>query len=234
MIRLFCIECNSFAKVHARSEFYLNVHTHAHTYVHAQYHKKNYNRILRLFQWLPSLSHTQLRALIHDKLSHLIHDKSSEGQIEMRKLREKRRPKKRKEGGRASGAARERHLTEREKERNKKRESKKVWKKERNCEKAKRKRKNKRKHKKWEQERVKESTKQEGKVWKQKIISGLAMSLQFNLIKFSYDVHVGNMKILMRWNRVSCGAVVTRCKGLSEWVWIIPASPIKPLLHPIC
>lgn len=66
-----------------------SVHESAHTRTH--YHKKNCNRILQLFQWLPSLSHTQLRALIHDKLSHLIHDKSSEGQIEMRKSREKKK-----------------------------------------------------------------------------------------------------------------------------------------------
>lgn len=82
-----------------------SVHASAHTRTH--YHKKNCNRILQLFHWLPSLSHTQLRALIHDKLSHLIHDKSSEGQIDMRKLREKRRR------GRASGK-RERDVREKE------------------------------------------------------------------------------------------------------------------------
>lgn len=87
-------------KVRAQSEFYSKGRTCVRmcTRTHTHYHKKNCNRILQLFQWLPSLSHTQLRALIHDKLSHLIHDKSSEGQIEMRKLREKRRPRKRRKG----------------------------------------------------------------------------------------------------------------------------------------
>ncbi len=37
MIQLFCIVCNSFAKVYAQSEFYLNAHkrTYEHTYIHS-------------------------------------------------------------------------------------------------------------------------------------------------------------------------------------------------------
>lgn len=127
-IQLFRIVCNRCTKDRTRCEFNSNVHTRTCKRAHTHYHKKNCNRILQLFQWLPSLSHTQLRALIHDKLSHLIHDKSSEGQIEMRKLREKKGG--REKDGRGKGIrSSSKETSDKKRKTERKQKGKKAWRK---------------------------------------------------------------------------------------------------------